>query len=111
MTNNVAFTSPLKAPNLFCFLKDIVDVALTIGVIVAVIFIIYSGFLFVTAKGSVDRLRDARTAFFGAVIGTAVLMGVWLFALVIANTIDSVKSGEGVNLGTLISSCNRNTTP
>lgn len=85
--------NPLSATSLFCFLKDILDVVLTIGVIVAVIFMVYAGFMYVTARGDTAKLSAAHKAFLGAVIGTAIIMGVWVIANAIVGTINAIRPG------------------
>ena len=85
--------NPLSATSLFCFLKDMLDVFLTIGVIIAVIFMVYAGFLYVTARGNDAQLGKAKTAFLGAVIGTAIIMGVWVLAKAIVGTINAIRPG------------------
>lgn len=85
--------NPLSATSLFCFLKDILDVLLTIGVIIAVLFMVYAGFLYVTARGSQEQLTKAKHAFLGAVIGTAIIMGVWVIAQAIVGTINAIRPG------------------
>ncbi|OHA27015.1 MAG: hypothetical protein A3D52_00945 [Candidatus Taylorbacteria bacterium RIFCSPHIGHO2_02_FULL_44_36] len=84
--------NPLSADTLFCFLKDMLDVFLTIGVIIAVIFMVYAGFLYVTARGNDTQLGKAKTAFLGAVIGTAIIMGVWVLAKAIVGTINAIRA-------------------
>src|SRR3989338_11149572 len=83
--------NPLSADTLFCFLKDILDVFLTIGIIIAVLFMVYAGFLFVTARGKDQQLTEAKKAFLGAVIGTAIIMGVWVLAKAIVGTINAIR--------------------
>ena len=85
--------NPLSATSLFCFLKDILDVFLTIGVIIAVLFMVYAGFMYVTARGDTAKLSAAHKAFLGAVIGTAIIMGVWVIANAIVGTINAIRPG------------------
>ncbi len=85
--------NPLSATSLFCFLKDILDVLLTIGVIIAVLFMVYAGFMYVTARGDTAKLSTAHKAFLGAVIGTAIIMGVWVIANAIVGTINAIRPG------------------
>ena len=85
--------NPLSADSLFCFLKDMLDVFLTVGIIIAVLFMVYAGFLFVTARGDTAQLTTAKKAFLGAVIGTAIIMGVWVIAQAIVGTINAIRPG------------------
>lgn len=86
--------NPLSAGTLFCFLKDILDVFLTVGIIIAVLFMVYAGFLFVTARGDTAQLTTAKKAFLGAVIGTAIIMGVWVIARAIVGTVNAIRAPD-----------------
>jgi hypothetical protein len=86
--------NPVKANNLEDFLRDVVRVIVRVGIPVSAIFVIYSGYLFVSARGSEDRVKHAKQVFWYAIIGTAVLLGAWVIITVIADTIKEL--GEGV---------------
>ena len=74
------------------FVNSILEVVMKIGIPVAAMFIIYSGFLFVKAQGNEAELTKAKSAFTYAVIGTAILLGSWLLATGIESTITSWES-------------------
>ena len=67
-------------------------IVLPLGLSIAVLFIIYSGFLFVVAQGNETKLARAKSAFFWSVIGTAVLLGSWVIATLIENTINELTA-------------------
>lgn len=76
-----ALKNPLKGSNTFG--EVIVNLARAItfiGVPVAGIFIIYSGFLFVTARGSDEQITKAKTTLFYTIIGTVLIIGAWAIA-------------------------------
>lgn len=76
------------ADTLFEFLKIIMnDIVLPIGGVLAVLAFIYSGFLYVTAQGNETKLKSAHGALLATVIGTAILLGSWVLANVICETI------------------------
>lgn len=88
--------NPLKPqfdslPNLIFALVDIVS---TIGFYIAVFFIIYSGFLFVKARGNEKDIGTAKEALKWTLIGTAVLLGARVIADVIQGTLDQVEARE-----------------
>ena len=93
VTITTKIDNPLSATSLFCFLKDILDVFLTVGIIIAVLFMVYAGFLFVTGRGNETQLGTAKKAFLGAVIGTAIIMGVWVIAQAIVGTVNAIRPG------------------
>jgi hypothetical protein len=82
--------NPTRVPTLFDFIKEILTIIVKIGIPVATVFIIWSGFLFLTAQGDEAQLTKAKHSFVWACVGTAVLLGAWLLATAIKGTIDSL---------------------
>lgn len=85
-------TSPLKpayqtVPN---FLLALVDMIMLVGVPTIVIFIIYSGYLFVTAHGNESKLSSAKSTLLWVVMGSAVLLGSKVLATILQGTITSL---------------------
>lgn len=83
--------NPIKADTLMGFIKAILDAVVTIGVPIVALMIIYSGFRFVMARGDPDALKKAKANFLWVIIGAAIILGAWLFAQVIAETIGALK--------------------
>ena len=84
--------NPLGTTNTFQALAaKILAVVSSIGGIVAVFFIIYAGFLFVTAGANDTKRSDAKKAILYAVIGTAILLGAQALAKILEATINSLK--------------------
>lgn len=83
--------NPIKAETLMQFIKAILDAVVTIGVPIVALMIIYSGFRFVMARGDPDALKKAKANFLWVIIGAAIILGAWLFAQVIAETIGALK--------------------
>lgn len=75
---------------LVSFIEKVITFAIKIGIPIIAIAIIYSGLLFVTARGDTAQLETARNAFTYAVIGGAILLGAWIFAKLIKETIESI---------------------
>lgn len=77
------------------FLKVVInDLVLPIGALIAVLYIMYAGFLMVTARGDEGQLKDAKAAFTHAAIGTAILLGSWVIAEVVQTTVNSLTSSS-----------------
>lgn len=77
---------------LFTLLRMIIDkIILPIGGVLAVLSFIYAGFLYVTAQGNDTKLKTAHKALLYTSVGTAVLLGSWVIAKVIENTINSLR--------------------
>lgn len=68
------------------FLKALVMVALPI----ISLFIVYTGFLFVKARGNPKDLATAKKAFFYVMIGAILILGAWLIANLLGNTVSQL---------------------
>lgn len=68
----------------------ILDIVVRIGGYVALMFLIYSGFLFVKARGNSEELENAKKTFFYTVIGVAILLGAKGLSLALGNTINQL---------------------
>ena len=84
--------NPLNVGSLDAFLLAIVDGVVQVGFYLVVIFIVFSGFLFVKARGNPQELEKAKQAFLYTVIGAAILLGASLLANVIDGTINQIKA-------------------
>ena len=68
-------------------IQTILTGVLKIGIPVVALAIIYSGFLFVFARGNPEKLSKAKDALLYTVIGAAILLGSWAIAQMISNTV------------------------
>lgn len=68
------------------FLKVVVMIALPI----ISLFIVYSGFLFVSARGNEGQLQEAKKNFFYVIIGAILILGAWVLATMIAGTVSQI---------------------
>jgi type IV secretory pathway VirB2 component (pilin) len=91
-TGTVCIENPFKEDSIEGFIKTIVnDILIPIGGVVAVMMIIYAGFLYVTARGNDTKITEARKALTWAVIGAAILLGAWVISQAIQTTISQLK--------------------
>ncbi len=72
------------------FVKRLLDIVLTIGVPVIAVFIILAGFKFVTARGNPKQIEDAKNNLFGVMIGAAILLGAWVLANALGETVNEL---------------------
>jgi len=73
------------------FVKSILDIVLTIGIPIVALAIIYSGFLFVSARGNPEKLEEAKRALLYTLVGAAILLGAWVIAQAIGGTIEEIR--------------------
>ena len=63
---------------------------LRIGLPIVALAIIYSGFLFVAARGNSEKLSKAKDTLLYTLIGAAILLGSWAIAEMIQQTVTSL---------------------
>lgn len=68
-------------------IEKILTGALKIGIPVVALAIIYSGFLFVFARGNTEKLGKAKETLMYTLIGAAILLGSWAIAKMISATV------------------------
>jgi hypothetical protein len=92
--NGIKFENPFtQGDTLYELAETIVNkIVLPVGGVLAVLSFIYSGFLYVTAQGSDTKIKSAHLALLYTAVGTAVLLGAWVFTNVIKNTVNSLVS-------------------
>ena len=66
------------------------DILMPIGGVVAVLMIMYAGFLYVTAGGKPDQIKKLVKPF-SAVIGAAILLGAYVISSAIFKTLEALK--------------------
>ena len=90
---NGGICNPLgNTRDLGALILQVVEGIAQIGYYVVVLFVIYSGFKFVTARGDVKKLGEAKQTFLFTVIGAAILLGATLIAKVIDGTVTQLKT-------------------
>ena len=88
--NNILNPSISNIPKFIAeFLRVIVMVALPIISLA----IVYSGFLFVWARGNDSELQRAKRNFLYVIVGTILILGAWVIATLIAGTVSEITTG------------------
>ena len=86
--------NPLCVNTLDQAIYAVLGVIIQIGSIVLVIFFVYAGFNFVSAQGDPKKLETARHAFFGVVVGAAILIGAEALSQMIKNTLQPIMTAH-----------------
>ena len=81
----LSISNPIQAKTFGELVQAIAKAITAIGIPLVAIFLVWSGFLFVTARGNEEQLKRAKTTFFWAVVGGAVVIGAWAIAIAIVN--------------------------
>ena len=87
-------SNPVKYTNIYCFVQAVLGFAVQVGFFLAVFFIIFTGFKYVTARGNPAKVSEAHRMFLYTLIGTAVLLGAWGFAKAIEGTITQIRGSD-----------------
>lgn len=84
--------NPITQTDLTDFLRTLLEGVIKIGIPVIALAIIYSGFLFVMARGNPEELKTAKRALLYSVIGAAILLGAWAIAKLITDTVLQIST-------------------
>ena len=95
-TNSITLFNPLGEIDGICeLLQRILKILLAFGVPIAVLFLVYAGFLFVKARGNPKELIRARTNFKYVILGIMLFLGAWMLGQILASTINTLGVGSG----------------
>lgn len=83
--------NPLQFTTIQDFLKGLLGAVMYIGLPIIALVIVYSGFLFITARGNSEKIKSAIYNFQWVVIGTGVFLGAWALTGIIAGTINMLR--------------------
>lgn len=73
---------------------NVLDVAQTIMIMLTTLYLIFAGFMFVTAKGDPGKLKKARDALLWGLIGAALILCAEVLAYGIGDTVKEVFKGK-----------------
>ena len=70
-------------------MQAILNMVIIISLPIVVLFIIYAGFLYVTAQGKPEQLQTANRSLVYAVIGGVIIMGSVAILQIVENTVNA----------------------
>jgi hypothetical protein len=83
--------NPLGAGTTFMgLIGKIANVMIAIGIPVTILYMVYAGFLFVTAQGSEEKVTKAKETLQWALIGAALLVGAKTIATALQSTVNAL---------------------
>lgn len=89
LVSNRVYAFTIPPPTQATAFSDVVlaiaDLMMKIGIPAAAIFLVYAGFLFVTARGNETQLATAKKIFMWTVLGTAIIVGAKYIASAVVN--------------------------
>ncbi len=88
-TISVKLKNPLKVQSLNDLLEAILQIFVVLATPLIVFFIIYAGFLYVTARGNPEQIKQATQALTYAVIGGVIILGAFAIATIVSNLVSA----------------------
>ncbi|MDQ5955233.1 MAG: hypothetical protein QG621_236 [Patescibacteria group bacterium] len=85
--------NPLNVSTICGLIKKVLNVILGLGIPIAMLFLVYAGFMFVKAKGNPGEIKKAKENLMYIIFGTALFLGAWLLGQLVANTINQINPG------------------
>jgi len=82
--------NPLNVSSVCSLLKVLLNIALLLGMPIAILFIVYAGFKLVLARGNPTELSKARNNLLWTFVGIFIFVGVWTFVNILATTLGSL---------------------
>lgn len=84
--------NPIQFNSIPALIVAVLDFLVKIGFPLVVVAIIYSGFLFIFARGNESKLETAKKALQYAVVGGVLILGAWMFANMLQEMVGDVLS-------------------
>jgi len=91
---NTGLDGTLGNQDLRTTIGDLIQVALSLLGVVAVVIILIGGFKWMTAGGNEEKVTEARKLIFSGIIGLAIILSAWAIALFVINQLSSA-TGSG----------------
>lgn len=98
-STSATICNPLQATSVTTILTDVVNIAIPIGAVIAVLMLVFVGFKFIFAQGKPEEINKTWKWFLWVVIGTAILLGAKVIISVITSTLTSAGAVQPGLLG------------
>ena len=82
--------NPLQAQSIAQLFTSIIEIVMVFAIPIIVFFIVYAGFMYVTARGNVEKIQTAHKALLYAIIGALLIIGANVLIQVVTGTVQSV---------------------
>lgn len=89
ITNNYSLKNPIKVDSIQELLQILLELVIIIATPIVVLFIIFAGFKYVTARGDARQVEEATRALTYAVIGGVLIIGAVAISRIIGNLVNS----------------------
>lgn len=79
--------NPLKCDDTICLFSQMIRLFLGVVGLIATVFFIYGGFVFLTSGGNADQVKKGKETLFWATIGIVVIILSWVIIQFVLNTL------------------------
>ena len=93
MASAESLANPVQFSGIAEFIAGALKVMVMVALPIISIFIVYSGFLFISAQGNEEGLTKARNNFFYVIVGSILILGAWVIATLIGGTVTELTRG------------------
>ncbi len=90
-STTVTLTNYLNVTTIEELLEAILTILITLATPIIIFFIIYGGYLYVTARGNPEQIKTATTALTYAIIGGVIIIGAVAIGTIIGNLVGAFK--------------------
>ena len=87
-----------------CLIQGILEIIVNIGSVILVVFIVWTGLMFVMARGNEAKLTSAKEALFYTLIGAAIVLGAFVISKAVEQTVrqlGTLPNGQPVSCDNL----------
>ena len=89
MQGTSSFINPISFTNIQDLLFALLNVVIVIATPIVVLFLIYSGFLYVTARGNAEQIKQSTKSLMYAIIGGVIIIGSVAISNIVTNVANS----------------------
>ncbi len=89
--STVTLTNYLNVSTIEDLLSAILNILIVLATPIIIFFIIYGGYLYVTARGNPEQIKTATTALTYAIIGGVIIIGAVAIGAIIGNLVGAFK--------------------
>lgn len=82
--------NPLKYNSVPEFISHALQVMVMVALPIISLFIVYAGYMFVSARGNEGKLSEAKNNFYYVIMGAILILGAWVIATLIGGTISQL---------------------
>lgn len=90
VSENINLKSPFAFSTVQQLVDKLLDIVIKVGTVLALFFLIYAGFLYVTAAGNETKVKAAHTTFITTLIGVAIIIGAKAISALLEGTVTNI---------------------